>query len=466
MIERERNTINTLVERITPKDINVENAILGAIIIKSDLIQEVSETITVEAFYSPKNKIIFEAMLNIYKNGNTIDNITIANELSKIDKFDYVGGNAYITEIVSQAPVTSNVKTYANILQELYIKRKLINAGEAIATKSYDLTKNSEELIDSSEKILFDITQSQISIGYKPISDKIGEIIESIINTSETKKSPRSIPTGFKSLDNALAGFHKSDLIIIAARPSVGKTTFALDIARILSVRENIPVGIFSLEMSGDQLIERFLSAEAKVDAWRLRTGALKGGELSQRITEASQRLENAPIFIDDRSALKVLNIKSTARRMKRDHNIQLIIVDYLQLIQPNDTRRNDNLVQQITEISRTLKQIARELNIPVIALSQLSRDVEKRAGRPRLSDLRDSGSIEQDADVVMFLHRDDPEKDKNSSVTDITLLIEKHRNGPTGSAKFVLDKNYVTFNERDTSSNNYSEADFSNIEI
>ena len=257
-------------------------------------------------------------------------------------------------------------------------------------------------------------------------------------------------PTGYDRIDNALSGLHPSDLVILAARPSVGKTALALDIARRSALKHTTSVGIFSLEMSTPQLIERLLSTESRLDAWRMRTGRLKSQDDFSALNDAADRLRSLPIYIDDRSGMSTLNIRSTARRMKREHDIKLLIVDYLQLITPHETRRSDSLVQHITEVSRTLKQIARELAVPVLALSQLSRDIEKRAGKPRLSDLRDSGSIEQDADVVMFLHRKTEAMYEGDDTAPIPtdLMIEKHRNGPTGLVHLQFDRKYATFVE------------------
>jgi len=342
-----------------------------------------------------------------------------------------------------------HLESYAKIIQDKYTRRRLQNAATKISGLSVTGEKEVEFILDEAEKELFTITQHHTHARYKEISSAIPDLVHEIITVSDNKKH-RGVPTGYDKIDEALAGFHKSDLIILAARPSVGKTALALDIARRSSSHHKTPIGIFSLEMSTSQLIERLLASESHLDAWQMRTGRIKSKEDFNALNEAADRLSSLPIYVDDRSSMSTLNIRSTARRMKRDHDIQMLIVDYLQLINPHETRKSDSLVQHTTEISRTLKQIARELSIPVLALSQLSRDIEKRNGKPRLSDLRDSGSIEQDADVVCFLHRnteDIYEGDEGEPVP-VELLIEKHRNGPTGRVKLQFDKKYATFFE------------------
>ena len=305
------------------------------------------------------------------------------------------------------------------------------------------------DVIDESEKELFSITQNYTNTRYRDISETIPELVHEIVTVSEKKGKYRGIPSGYDKVDNALSGFHPSDLIILAARPSVGKTALALDMARRSAKKHGTKIGIFSLEMSTAQLIERLLSVESNLDAWRMRTGRMKKDDFSV-LSTAADRLRSLPIYIDDRPGMSTINIRSTARKMKREHDISLLIVDYLQLITPHETRNSDSMVQHVTEISRSLKQVARELSIPVLALSQLSRDVEKRDGKPRLSDLRDSGSIEQDADVVMFLHRNKEqmyEGDEDAPIpTD--LMIEKHRNGPTGRVSLQFNKKHATFFE------------------
>ncbi len=433
-----------------PHESAVEMSLLGALLWNADRFHDVAEIVDIDAFYVPKHRHIFEAMHVISKQGEAIDSVTIGTTLEQIDQLEAIGGREYLADLIEQSPSTAHVESYAKIIQNAYIRRRLQNAGTNIAELSVSGDKEVETLIDESEKELFEITQHHTHARYKEIAGVIPDLVHEIITVSENSNKHRGVPTGYEKIDNALSGLHPSDLVILAARPSVGKTALALDIARRTALDHKTPVGIFSLEMSTAQLIERLLASQSGLDAWRMRTGRIKSQKDFAALNEAADRLRALPIYIDDRSAMSTLNIRSTARRMKREHDIQILIVDYLQLVNPHETRRSDSLVQHITEVSRTLKQVARELSIPVLALSQLSRDIEKRMGKPRLSDLRDSGSIEQDADVVMFLHRKTDqmyEGDDNAPIPT-ELLIEKHRNGPTGRVALQFDKKFATFKE------------------
>ena len=329
--------------------------------------------------------------------------------------------------------------------------RRLIEAAEHIASLGYDEENEIEEVLDKAEKRIYDVTSKNLSGKYVEMKDVLGEAMERLDRLHKTKGELRGVPTGFKDLDNKLSGLQKSDLIILAARPSMGKTSFALDIARNAAIRHNVPTAIFSLEMSTQQLVDRMLSAESRVDSWRLRTGKLNLEEEFGRITAALDPLSKAPLYIDDQAANNILKIRSVVRRLKHEKNLGLVIIDYLQLMTPVHTKGGDNVVQQITEISHSLKQLAKEFDVPVIALSQLSREVEKRGGKPRLSDLRDSGSIEQDADVVMFIHRE-ANDEGGGKKQEAEILIEKHRNGPTGSIKLIFDGDKTSFLPIDSS--------------
>ena len=437
--------------KAAPHDTVVEQSLLGALLWNADKFHDIAEIVEANAFYAPRNRHIFEAMTTITSRGDAIDSITVSTELANTEKLEMIGGREYLSELVEQSPATAHLESYAKIIRDKYIRRRLQTAGTAIAEISIEGEKDIEQVIDESERELFDITQTHTHARYKQIAESIPDLVGEIIRVSENTDQHRGISTGYDKIDNALSGLHPADLIILAARPSVGKTSLALDIARRSALKQKTSVGIFSLEMSTSQLIERLLATESRLDAWRMRTGKMKSQEDFTALNEAADRLQSLPIFIDDRSGMSTLTIRSTARKMKREHNIQILIVDYLQLINPHEGRNNDSMVQHITEVSRTLKQIARELSIPVLALSQLSRDVEKRDGKPRLSDLRDSGSIEQDADVVMFLHRRtdqmyEGEGDDTPIPTD--LMIEKHRNGPTGKIALQFDRKHATFVE------------------
>jgi len=358
---------------------------------------------------------------------------------------DSIGGNSYLALLTQFVPASTNIKHYAQIVQKKNILRKLIEAADHIGELGFSENEEAiEEILDKAEKKIFNITLSPGSRKFTLLKDTLKEAWERLEKLHENKGELRGIPTGFKDLDIVLSGFQKSDLIVLAARPSVGKTTLALDIVRNAATRSSVPTLIFSLEMSSQQLADRMVAAEARVDAWKLRTGGLKLQEDFDRIGEALGGLSKAPLYIDDEPGNSIIKMRSVARRLKRDHNLGLLIVDYLQLMTPS--RNYDSMVNQVTEISRSLKGLARELDVPVLALSQLSRAVESRGGRPRLSDLRDSGSIEQDADVVMFIHREDKYKDDSDKPNIAEILIEKHRNGPTGKIELYFDDKKSTF--------------------
>jgi replicative DNA helicase len=343
-------------------------------------------------------------------------------------------------------PSSTNAKHYAEIVQKKYMMRNLISAAERISELGFDEAGDLEELLDKAEKNIFEVTNFSGVHKFVDIRDTLAEAWERIDNLHKSKDSLRGVSTGFRDLDNKLAGFQNSDLIILAARPSMGKTALALDIARMAAVNNNTPVGIFSLEMSSQQLVDRMLAAESKVDAWKLRTGKLSVESDFDKIRDSLDKLSKAPIYIDDQPGNNILKMRSIARRLKSEKGLGLIIVDYLQLMVPTNSRNSDNVVQQVTEISRSLKNLARELNVPVLALSQLSRAVESRGGKPRLSDLRDSGSIEQDADVVMFIHREDKYNENSDRPNIAEIMIEKHRNGPTGKIDLYFDDKRGSF--------------------
>ena len=431
--------------RIPPQNIESERALLGSIMLRPEAIVEIMDILRPEAFYADKHKTIFEAMVHLYEKREPIDLLTLSSKLKESVDLDRIGGMSYLTEIVNSVPSSSNAEHYAEIVAKKHTMRKLIEAAEHIAKIGYDEENEIGELLDRAEKKIYEVTSKNLSGKYVEMKDVLGEAMERLDRLHKTKGELRGVPTGFKDLDNKLSGLQNSDLIILAARPSMGKTSLALDIARNAAIRHNIPTAIFSLEMSTQQLVDRMLSAESRVDAWRLRTGALNLEEEFGRITAALDPLSKAPLYIDDQAANNILKIRSVVRRLKHEKNLGLVVIDYLQLMTPTHTKGVDNVVQQITEISHSLKQLAKEFDIPVLALSQLSRAVEQRGGKPRLSDLRDSGSIEQDADVVMFIHRDQNDEGGGKK-QDAEILIEKHRNGPTGSIKLFFDGDKSSF--------------------
>ncbi len=435
--------------RLPPQNTDAERALLGALMLNGEAIYEIIDILTPDCFYYPSHAQIFDSMVYLHKKATPIDLVTLSARLAEIDKLTDVGGRAYLTELVNAAVSPGSAKHYADIVKSKFVLRRLIDSGYEIAELGFrDIQGDVEELVDEAERKVFDISNiSASSRKFAAIKDELGEAWERLEQLQKRDDSLRGVPSGFPALDNMLSGFQESDLIILAARPSMGKTSLAMDIARLTATKYKNAVGIFSLEMSSQQLVDRMLAAEARVSSWRLRTGKIRTDEDFDNLQGAMERLSEAPIYIDDQPSATVLSMRSVARRLKIEKDLKLIIVDYLQLITPS-IARSDNLVQQVTEISRSLKAMARELKVPVIALSQLSRAVEQRGGRPRLSDLRDSGSIEQDADVVMFIHRDDMmgNRASNEKTGVAEILIEKHRNGPVGKVDLRFDDEKTTF--------------------
>jgi len=433
--------------RIPPQSIDAEKALLGSLMLKPDGIHEVTDIVSGDSFYIEKHRVIFRAMIDLTNGGNPIDLLSTANRMKELGALEKAGGNSYLADLVSAVPTSANLKYYAEIVQKKAMMRALIEASSDIGELGYDESREIDDLLDTAEKRIYEVTSSPTLRKFIAIGDTLGEAWERFDNLHKGEHELRGIPTGFVSLDNILAGFQRSDLVILAARPSMGKTALALDIARQTAINHGTPVGIFSLEMSSQQLVDRMLAAEARVDAWKLRTGKIDSDDEFERIRDAMEKLSKAPIYIDDQPASNALIMRSVARRLKRENGIGLLIVDYLQLMTSSAGHSSDSMVQQVTEISRSLKTLARELDVPVLALSQLSRAIEQRRGRPRLSDLRDSGSIEQDADVVIFIHNEDRYKENTEEKSNVTeILIEKHRNGPTGKVDLYFDSKRATF--------------------
>jgi len=431
--------------RIPPQNTESEVALLGSIMLRPEAFPEIMDILPPEAFYVQKHRTIYLAMLELYKRQEPIDLLTLSSRLKESGDLDRVGGASFLTEIVNSVPSSSNAEFYAEIIQKKHIMRRLIEAAEHIGNLGYDEEAELLSILDRAEKKIYEVTSKNLSGKYVQMKDVINTAMDRLDRLHNSKDELRGVPSGFKDLDFKLSGFQNSDLIILAARPSMGKTSLALDIARNATIRHNIPTMIFSLEMSTQQLVDRMLAAESRVDAWKLRTGKLSLDSEFDKIRSSLDPLSKAPIFIDDQAANNILKMRSVVRRLKHEKNLGLVIVDYLQLMAPVQTKGGDNMVQQITEISHSLKQLAKEFDIPVIALSQLSRAVESRGGRPRLSDLRDSGSIEQDADVVIFIHRDQNDDGAGKKQT-AEILIEKHRNGPTGKIELFFDQDKSSF--------------------
>jgi replicative DNA helicase len=434
--------------RLPPQNIEAERSVLGSLMLDKDAIIKVANLVRQGDFYKEKHNIIYEAMIELYENREPIDVLSLSNRLEEKKQLEKIEGSSYLTELVNTVPSSSNVTHYAKVVQKKSTLRKLISSANEILELGYREEEDVEKILDIAEQKLFSVSQKYIKQDFVPIKSILESAFNRIDELHKGDHKLRGVPTGFSDLDNILAGFQKSDLVILAARPSIGKTTLALDFARQIATREKIPIGIFSLEMSSDQLIDRMLAAQSGVDLWRLRTGKLKTGDSDddfQRIGEAMGTLSEAPIFIDDAGSANVMEMRTMARRLQSEHNVGLIIIDYLQLMEGRSG--GDNRVNEISEISRALKQLARELNIPIIALSQLSRAVESRSPQiPKLSDLRESGSIEQDADVVMFLYREDREKQDTPNKNIVEVHIAKHRNGPIGKMSLYFNENSTTF--------------------
>ncbi len=432
--------------RIPPQSLEAERALLGSIMLRPEVMYDVMDIVQKPMFYSEKHRIMWNNMAELHNKNTPIDLLSLSNKLKEKNELEMIGGMSYLTEVVNSVPSSTNAVYYAQIVQKKYMMRQLIEASEHIGNLGFDESGELEEVLDKAEKKIFEVTNYTGGGKFSHLKDGLFEAMERIEKLHNTQGELRGVPSGFKGLDNKLAGFQKADLIILAARPSVGKTSLALDIARKAATLHKVPVGIFSLEMSAQQLIDRMLAAESQVDAWKLRTGQKLTEMDFSPLKEGIDRLSQAPIYIDDTPGNNILKMRSVARRLKSEKGLGLIIVDYLQLMIPTTSRNSDNVVQQVTEISHSLKNLARELEVPVIALSQLSRAVEQRGGEPRLSDLRDSGSIEQDADVVLFIHREDRFNEDKSIAMKAKIIIAKHRNGATGEIAMAFDGDKTTF--------------------
>jgi len=433
--------------KIPPHSLEAEKALLGSILIRPEVMHDILDLVNDRAFYSNQHKHIWSTLFELHTKNTPIDLLSLSARLKEKNLLENVGGMAYLSELINSVPSSTNAHHYAELVGNKHIMRELLKAAEEITGLGYDEETDLHEIIEKAEKALYAVTNVTGSNKFVLLKDTLDGAWDRIEHLSKTTHELRGVPTGFSELDNKLAGFQKSDLIILAARPSMGKTSLALDIARKAAINHKVPVAIFSLEMSSQQLVDRMLSAESQVDSWKIRTGHNLSVEHDfKAIGEAISRLSEAPIYIDDQAGNNILKMRAVARRLKNEGKLGLIIVDYLQLMVPTNANKfGDNLVQQVTEISRSLKNLARELEVPVLALSQLSRAVEQRGGKPRLSDLRDSGSIEQDADVVMFIHRE-ADSDNGGKKEEAEILIEKHRNGPTGIAKLYFDSRKTTF--------------------
>ncbi len=426
-----------------PNNEEAERSVLGAILIDKDSINVVSEFLRPTDFYNETNALIFEAMLDLYDERKPIDLVTVTDFLKKKKQFSKID-SSYFTELVESVPTAANVEHYGRIVKEASTKRALIHAGTNIAEAGYDDKKEVKEILDTAESSIFSISQGNITRGFIPIRDTLTQSFDRIDELHKGGEGLRGVKTGFTELDNVLSGFQKANLIILAARPGQGKTAITLNMAQYIATQDKRPVAIFSLEMSKEELVDRFLVSQADVDAWRLKTGKLSEEDFT-KLSDAMGQLAEAPIFIDDTPGLNLAEMRSKARRLHMEHGLGLIIVDYLQLVDPG--RKVESRVQEVSIVSQGLKNLARELNVPVLSASQLSRAVEQRGERrPQLSDLRESGAIEQDADVVMFLYRPDVDFDITNHNIPTKILIAKHRNGATGEIDLLFRGDRIRF--------------------
>lgn len=429
--------------RIPPHNEQAEASVLGAILIDKDALADVVDFLRPEYFYKDSHADIYGAIVSLFEKHEPVDIVTVTSQLKKMGKYKDSGGSTYLTELTNVVPTSANIEIYGKIVTDNYIKRKLIGVSANIAQDSYSEEAEVKFILDHAEAEILSIAEHRSRQDFIPVKDALAESFDRLDELHKRGSTLRGLPTGFTDLDNKLAGLQDSNLLILAARPGQGKTAFALNIAQHIAVHEKQTVGIFSLEMSKEELVDRLLVSQADVDAWRLKTGRLTDDDFT-RLSEAMGELSEAPLFIDDTPGINIFEIRTKARRLQVNHKMKLLIVDYLQLIDPG--RHFDNRVQEVSLISQSLKNLARELKIPIIAVSQLSRAVEARGSRvPQLADLRESGAIEQDSDVVMFIYREEQDTEKWENQI-VKLLIAKHRNGALGEIDLLFKGDRIRF--------------------
>ena len=452
--------INTNLDlgKLPPQALDLEESVLGALMLEKDALTNVIDILKPENFYKDANKEIYQSIIDLFNDSEPIDLLTVTSQLKKNGKLEYVGGSFYVTQLTTRVNSASNIEYHARIILEQSIKRQLIEVSGEVQKEAYEDTTDVFDLLDNTEQSLFDISESHIRKNYSQVKGLMKEAIDELQAKKTRKDGITGVPSGFIDLDNITSGWQPSDLVIIAGRPSMGKTAFVLSMMRNASIDHEMPIALFSLEMSSLQIVNRLISSEAELDSDKIKKGNLKDYEWQQLLHKTDQ-LNNAKIFIDDTPALSILELRAKSRRLKSQHDIQCIIVDYLQLMSGEYGKSSGNREQEIASISRSLKAIAKELNVPVLALSQLSRAVETRGGdkRPVLSDLRESGSIEQDADMVLFIYRADryditEDEDGNITAGVAEVLLRKNRNGPTGKVKLKFIERFAKF--ADMSSN------------
>jgi replicative DNA helicase len=435
--------------RVPPQNLEAEASLLGSVLIEKDAVIKIADIVSADDFYVDRHGLIFAAIMDLYEQRQPIDIVSLSNKLREAGELERVGGSAYITDLTSSVPTAAHVVHYAGIVSHKATLRRLIAAASNISGLGYDEQAPVDQLLDRAEQTIFEVSQRNLKQNFIPINSILADSFDRLNELHSNSGKLRGISTGFRDLDHLLAGLQNSDLIILAARPSMGKTTLVMNIAHHIAAKEGIPVGFFSLEVSKEQLIDQLLAIESGVDSWKLRTGALDDDDFP-RINEAMAELSEAPLYIDDSAMTNVMEMRTKARRLQSEHGLGCVIIDYLQLIS-GSAKGSDGRQQEVSEISRGLKGLARELGVPIIALSQLSRAVESRTPPiPQLADLRDSGSIEQDADVVMFIYRESyyNKETERENVTDI--LIKKHRNGPTGDIELYFHPEQRRFSDLD----------------
>jgi replicative DNA helicase len=439
---------NKLPDKLPPQNTEAEQCLLGCLMLDKDAVVKVVDFIKPEDFYKGIHQDIYQVMIDLYTKSDPIDILSVSSKLKERNKLDDAGGSAYLTSLINTVPTATHVSNYAKLVRQKKILRDLISASEEIGLSAFNETDEVDVLLDKAEKAVFGIGQRSLSQAFIPIKDILSDTFERLDELSKFQGNMRGVSTGFNDLDKLLGGLQKSDLIVLAARPSMGKTSLALDIARNVAIMSNQSVGLFSLEMSKDQLADRLLASLANINLWNFRNGRLNHDDYS-RIQHAMGSLSEAPLYIDDAGSVNMLQIRAMARRLQASKGLSLIVIDYLQLMEPMN--RFASPVQQVTENSRSLKMLAKELNVPVLVLSQLSRAVESRVPQiPRLADLRESGAIEQDADVVIMIYREDKYNENSLNKNIAKILIEKHRNGPTGGLDLYFDENRASFRNLD----------------
>ena len=436
-------------QKIPPQNLVAEQSVIGSMLLDKNAVMRGIELLRADSFYRDAHRFIYEAILSLFDRGEPVDLVTVTEEMRKSGKLDAVGGAVYVADLLNSVPTAANIEHYAKIVEEKAILRRLIEAGTQIVSDAFNEPEDVDQVLDQAEKTIFDIALKRAREGFHKIDSVIKRVLDRIDALYGKKEAITGTPSGFPDLDKLTAGFQNADLIIIAARPAVGKTAFALNVAQNVSIRYKIPVAIFSLEMSKEQLAQRMLCSEAEVDAQRLKTASLSDTGW-KKLTRALGRLSEAPIYIDDSASITATEIRAKARRLKIEMGLGLVIVDYLQLMRGRN--RIENRVQEISDIARSLKTLARELDVPVIAISQLSRAVEQRPDRiPRLSDLRESGEIEQTADLVIFIHREDYYNPQSERGNVAEIMIAKQRNGPVGTVELVFRKEITKFSSKET---------------